>query len=1499
MATTAVNAEKVSKQEALQKAQKFMHGKNLSLISNHSHARGESSISNEAAYYIFNAEDNGGFVIVSGDDRIAPVLGYSDTGEFRIDNMPDNLRTWLDNYETQIKSLSSNNLMEQKSLVRSAKQAIEPLIKTEWGQAGAFNTRCPFVDGVHGKTGCVPTAIAQVMNYYKWPEQSPTLPSYVTGTKKIEVEALPATNFKWNLMKNTYASNETGASADAVAELMRYCGQCVQVDYGIEGSGALLLLDNLVTYFEYSRDSHRIRRTNHTYSEWEAIIYNELQEGRPVLMDAYDATYTCHEFICDGYDGNGLFHMNWGWYGGDNGYFLLSVRNDGETKISSDETDVPNYCYQTGAVIGLKPAKDENTYNDGILSYHYNNKTKEATITRGNYEGLTEVVIPESVVINGENYCVTAIGSSAFNHSSLQSLTIPASIRKIGSGAFYWNNQLEELNLTEGLEIIEEGAFEDCTSLEEVRIPSTVIMIGGNAFRIHTGNLKTIISYVENPSVISKNVFCIADKWEGNGWDDLKEYVTPLPATLYVPTGAKSKYESAGWAEQFLNVEEGEPFEYTIDIKYLCSPDSKIATVIKGDYSAIQELDIPAEIVIEGVKYRTVAIADDAFQYCYNLTSVVLHEGLKSIGNRAFARCYNLKSINIPNGLESIGTEAFAGCELKKFHLPASLKSIGGIVITFNSSESSVISHIRTPQKVQSLYTNFFSKGEVVDGNYVTLPSPATLYIPRGTIKTYRQTPGWNVFENIVELDDPSCGDLSGDGKADNVDLEELINIIMQGGANSKADLSGDGSVNGSDAVALANVIQSGAMGEGEAAFQIGSATAILSIADFNIKGGETKQLQVCVKNPEMDVTMVEFYLELPSGLSVVQTNENPDVKIIGRTSMQQHTLQAKTTGSSTHILVYSAKNTPLTGKYGALLGIQIKADDTFKDGTVILKNQLLADPYETECKPEELLYAIMDDYHYKDGDVFTTIIPDGIEMTFKVISAVDKTCQVGTGENNSASFDRTYSGELTIPATAKGYNVIRIAKEACSRSEVTKIKVLKGIQVIEERAFSNNEELESIELPEGIREIYNNILWECKRLKSFHLPSTVVSFNGSFGKCDALERITVAEGNYIYDSRDNCNAIIESANHKIIAGCKTTVIPYSVKSLGQCSFFCQTSLTEISIPEGVKIIDSQAFQNTSLKTIVIPSTIKTIESNAFYNCSSLTEVTIKCRTPFAIRDNVFSLSSYKGILYVPEDLKTLYEGTDGWKNFESVIEKEMDYQVGEFTREGVTYEYYNNWNYAVVLKGDAELLENMDVTIPSTIEVSGAIYPVKAIEDDAFCGCYNIVSLTIEPGLEEIGNSAFSNCSQFREIVIPEGVKRIGEGAFESIRNLNKVELPSSLLSVGERAFNCFNSNICTVVAHATEPCPLSPSAFMTSLWEGGEQVDKFTSATLYVPKGCVEKYRKADVWKNFENIVEILNGDVNGDKEVNVVDIVKLVNDKATQAEIDEVVGIILKKK
>ena len=441
MVTATVNAERVTKQEALQKAQVFMPGRQF--VEARSFARSAGS-TGEEAFYVFNADGNQGFVIVSGDDRTTEIIGYSKTGHLDMEQMPDNLKWWLDGYVRQMEALTTSAKPAQMAKTHGAGswKAVSPLVKTQWDQYEPYNLMCPdgnYVDyyevGYNANyrcvTGCVATAMAQIMYYWNWPNGCDAIDSYPVGyydnkgnfIETNRVKGLPATTFKWFQMQKTYNGNET-ASAEAVAELMRYCGQAVNMDYGLYGSAAGISPYVMARYFGFGKNARQVFRFLYSSSVWENMIYKEVSENRPVLYSGSGISGG-HQFIVDGYDGKGLFHMNWGWSGMSDGYFVLSLANPDEVGAGGG-TSADGYSVDQHAIIGLMP-DDGEPEKPQFYAGFYRDLEQDA-FTRGAVsEDFTDVIIPGCVffeyndpyIPTGQFTCTFRVAWGLYQNGSL------------------------------------------------------------------------------------------------------------------------------------------------------------------------------------------------------------------------------------------------------------------------------------------------------------------------------------------------------------------------------------------------------------------------------------------------------------------------------------------------------------------------------------------------------------------------------------------------------------------------------------------------------------------------------------------------------------------------------------------------------------------------------------------------------------------------------------------------------------------------------------------------------------------------------------------------------------------------------------------------------------------------------------------------------------------------------------------------------------------------
>lgn len=311
----------------------------------------------DAAVYVFGTAKAGeGFLVVSADDCAQPLLGYSDSGTFDPDAMPPQMKWWLEEYSRQIEYMNARGITAGAPM-RVDRAPIAPRIKTDWDQDAPYNSQCPIYGASRCYTGCVATAMAQVMNYWKYPERGKGSISYDSESiqKRLTLNfSLKA--FDWDNMRDIYLDNNwTDAEAAAVAYLMKACGYAVKMDYGTDSSGALAMYISrgLVKYFDYDPNISYVLRSSYPTSQWETMLYENLRDVGPVLYGGGSQIGGGHSFVCDGYDGNGYFHFNWGWTGMSNGYFSLDALDP--YSLGAGGGSGGGYNFTQDAVLGIQP----------------------------------------------------------------------------------------------------------------------------------------------------------------------------------------------------------------------------------------------------------------------------------------------------------------------------------------------------------------------------------------------------------------------------------------------------------------------------------------------------------------------------------------------------------------------------------------------------------------------------------------------------------------------------------------------------------------------------------------------------------------------------------------------------------------------------------------------------------------------------------------------------------------------------------------------------------------------------------------------------------------------------------------------------------------------------------------------------------------------------------------------------------------------------------------
>ena len=1339
-----VCANPVSETEALMRVHQFMPDKHFSVKK---YSPRFASSQTTPPFYIFNADD-GGFVVVSGDDRTTPVLGYSEHGQLDLSQAPENLLYWLDSYAQQIESLDHG--ASASTIGASLKDAapISPLIQTKWSQGAPYNNQCPNWPGTDQRclTGCVATCMAQIMYYYKWPEHCPPIPAYFLSSFNQTIEALPPVDFRWNDMQLTYYNNDVGPAADAVAQLMRYCGQSVEMDYGRQESSAYMDSKVMIETFDYSENTKEIYRNNYSdATEWESIIYQELAKGHPVPYEG-QSKESGHQFICDGYDNRGYFHINWGWGGQYDAYYVLSVANpytDGRSGYSQDQR----------AIIGLEPKAVPSDYAVNSFSIvediflnektdvrvsltNLGNTSRErlvlwvkqrrvwaltATVDGSIEPGQTGEVMMSFIPSNVGNFEVKLT-------SDLEGEVVKATAtihvaepeeKTVGDFVYLCNNDthhafvkgtkedadtktwvIPETFDTDGVTYtvvaVRSDAFFYDSRVRRLELPSTLNMIGDEAV-LNCNNLQMVISHIKHPFVIHDNTFAVRT-WN---YDTMKFDYKESSAVLYVPEGSKSEYEAIpGWTH-FAKVVEGIPHEvFAGGLRFLCMPNTKTATVIADDsYSELTEVNIPEQVECEGIACLVDSIADKAFRSSRYLKFVTLPSSLKTIGENAFYSCYRLKEVNIPEGCETIGSSAFAYCsDLQKVVLPATLSSLGDKAFGETSALVSVISHCKSPCQISENVFCISSWNEEMQSNEYK-PSPATLYVPVGRKDDYIAK-GWDQFAKIEEgeLVDAVIGGLKYQ-----LQTKDKTAIVLQD--ESYEELT---EVNIPERVKYD-----------------GTDYLVIGIADDAFR--------------ECRITSVTF----PSTLKSIGNNAFCNCYNIKELNIPEG---CETIGRSAFVYCNDLQKVVLPATLTSL------GDYAFRN------NKLLISVFsycKSPCHISEHVFCIeswnpeTSAYDYNPSPA-TLYVPVGSKAEY-IAKGWDQFAKISEGEPEEAVIDGLRYQLLTAEKTA-----IVLPDE--SYQEFTEVNIPEQVEY-------NGVACSVIGIAE---EVFNS----CFKITSITLPSTLKSIGESaFAYCRYIKELNIPEG------------------------CET---------IGNSAFFYCSELRKLVLPTILPMLGDNAFGETEALASVV-SHCKSpcqISENVFGISSWNSEkhvyehepspatfyVPVGCKAEYIDKgwDQFAKIEEGEPEEAVLTGLRYQFLSTEKT----AIVFPDESYQ--ELTEVNIPERVeYDGTNYLVVGIANAAFYDCSSitsVTFPSTL---------KAIGRSAFTSCRSLQELNIPEGCEAIGRKAFAYCSGLKKIVLPATLSCLDNDAFEATSALiSVISHCKTPCSIGEHVFKTWGWN-------------------------------------------------------------------------------------------------------
>lgn len=667
--TEHATANPILRQQALKNVQVFLKNRGRAFNTadmncSRSRARSESQTEN---YYVFNLGNNEGFVIASGDDSVPDILGYSDVGSIDMDSAPENVKAWLKGYDEQISDNQKSGIRSSATRTATVYSAISPMVTTKWNQRYPYNLSCPEKDGVRCLTGCVATAMAQLMYFHRAKSTSQI-------TQPIYSYYPAGTIIDWDNMVENYTGSETDAQRKAVADLMAYCGRAVSMKYDIGESEASHnnVISALINYFDYNVHMYFGSRGKRTIEEWEKMVYDELKFGRPIIMGGSDSSGAGHEFICDGYDGNGYFHFNWGWGGFADGFFLLSNPRGYSTNLSGVFFAIPSAAVMKLTTIGM-------------------NLTGESVFTIDPSANSVSLPISISTKNNKDRACNFSQAIALYNKGNFVEVIkeLDDATISVGGG--------KTVNLTIDVRTdLEDGAYHiigyskqagerDWEENENSADCYLTLVVKNGTMTFYVGDVPSTAEVISFTDDETKRI-CVTN-WDTDGDGELS-------------------YEEAAAVTDLGSVFYRSSIESFDEIQFFTG----ISSVYFGKCKKLASITIP-----EWIK----SLGNSAFQECLSLSSIELHSNITSIGAYCFEKCSSLKSIDLPSSLTSIGGYAFSQSGLKRITVPSKVKTIGELCF-YNAKE---LEEVILPEGMRNLESITFGGC----GNLTTINIPSTI----------------------------------------------------------------------------------------------------------------------------------------------------------------------------------------------------------------------------------------------------------------------------------------------------------------------------------------------------------------------------------------------------------------------------------------------------------------------------------------------------------------------------------------------------------------------------------------------------------------------------------------------------------------------------------------------------------------------------------------------------------------------------------------------------
>jgi hypothetical protein len=719
------------------------------------------SAASQPAYYVYNVGENQGWAIISADDYLYPVIGYSLTGSYDAENLPPAFKSWMKGICADIVLAREKNLRPPKDVInrwmiylsdrnlplRASSGTV--LLKTKWNQDSPYNDLCPYYSGTkRAVTGCVATATAQIMKYHGHPAKgSGTTAAYNTKTKNIPVPAITLSDYSysWSSMIESYSGGAgTVTQRTEVAKLMYHIGASVEMDYDEEsGASNAMAAISLVNHFSYDKSIVEKRREFYTDTEWKQMITEEIQADRPILFQGVKTDDSGHSFVLDGYNST-MFHFNWGWGGYQDGWFAMNNPN--------------SYINDHAIIMNIKPnAGGTKSYEFGIPDDNtFANAETGEPVKVTPFSAPSRVEVGTKFEVNCpflnlslfgvEGTAIYAIAlASSMNVTDYVALLDYGTFEKdMGYGSGYsrctFNDCSVPASVQAGNYVIIPIVIPDPGKMHSfVRVrpmnsnPGSIAITVTNA-STPTATLTISPSSLSFDSSASSRTVTIASNtsWKATSsatWLTLTPASGTGNATLTAKATANTSTSArtatititGGGITRTATVTQSGSISYNSDFVV----ENGVLVKYNGNSSVV---NIPGNL---GIK----EIGDDVFYENETIITVIIPEGVTKIGKWAFAAS-TVRSVTLPYGLKTIADYAFFLSDFLTLDIPSTVTTIGADAI-MSSYQSTITVRWQTPISVTESDFDYWHEED-------------ELRVPTGKRSAYQSANFWKYFGSIT-----------------------------------------------------------------------------------------------------------------------------------------------------------------------------------------------------------------------------------------------------------------------------------------------------------------------------------------------------------------------------------------------------------------------------------------------------------------------------------------------------------------------------------------------------------------------------------------------------------------------------------------------------------------------------------------------------------------------------------------------------------------------------